>query len=295
MARLPFHLLDVFAERPQEGNLLAVILDADGVTDDAMSRLSRRLRLSETSFVQTPTRDGAVAGASYRHRIWSVAGELPFAGHPSIGTVVSVALADGLPGADLVQETPSGLQSLHVEVAADRLSGRATLRQNALVLGEVVNAGPVLRAFGLTSGDAHPELPAQLVSTGLESVVLPLRDIEALGRARMEPVAVRAALEAVVGPGGDPGRLNCYFVAQRDATTWRARSLALDISGWEDPATGSAAGPFGGWLVRLGGPSRITILQGVEMGDPSRIDVDVSDGIVIGGQVLVRAMGTIDL
>ena len=112
---------------------------------------------------------------------------------------------------------------------------------------------------------------------------------------RMEPVAVRAALEAVVGPQGDPGRLTCFFVAQRDTTTWRARALALDISGWEDPATGSAAGPFGAWLARLGGPSRITILQGVEMGDPSRIDVDVSDGIVIGGQVLVRAMGTIDL
>ena len=103
----------------------------------------------------------------------------------------------------------------------------------------------------------------------------------------MDPVAVRAALT----PIADPERLNCYFVAERDTTTWRARSLALDINGWEDPATGSAAGPFGGWLARLGGPSRITVLQGVEMGDPSRIDVDVSDGIVISGRVLVRSIG----
>ena len=107
----------------------------------------------------------------------------------------------------------------------------------------------------------------------------------------MDPVAVRPALAAI----GEPDRLTCYFVAEVDATTWRARSLALDLVGWEDPATGSAAGPFGGWLAGLGGPSRITVLQGVEMGDPSRIDVDTGDGIVISGQVLVRATGTIEL
>src|SRR6188472_2398507 len=95
MARLPFHLLDVFAERPLEGNLHAVILDADGVTEARMTQLARRLRLSETSFVQTATPTAATSGASYRHRIWTVAGEIPFAGHPSIGTAVSVALARG--------------------------------------------------------------------------------------------------------------------------------------------------------------------------------------------------------
>jgi trans-2,3-dihydro-3-hydroxyanthranilate isomerase len=291
MARLPFHLLDVFAERPLEGNLHAVILDADGVSDAQMAQLSRRLRLSETSFVQTATPAGAASGASYRHRIWTVGGEIPFAGHPSIGTAVSVALARGDATAAYVQETRSGLQPLQVELAADRVAGTASLRQNALELGAVVDPGGILRAFGLEASDAHPDLPAQLVSTGLGSVVLPLRDVASLGRVRMEPVAVRAAL----APYADPQRLNCYFVAERDATTWRARSLALDISGWEDPATGSAAGPFGAWLAHLGGPSRITVLQGVEMGDPSRIEVDVSDGIVISGQVLLRASGSIEL
>ncbi len=154
-----------------------------------------------------------------------------------------------------------------------------------------MDPGPILTAFGLRPTDAHPDLPAQLVSTGLQSLLLPVRDIATLGRARMDPVAVHAALASIA----DPDRLNCYFVTPRDAFTWRARSLALDIAGWEDPATGSAAGPFGAWLERLGGPSRITVLQGVEMGDPSRIEVDVSDGIVIGGQVLARAVGSIDL
>ncbi len=287
MARLPFDLLDVFAERPMEGNLHAVVRDADGVPDGQMAQLSRRLRLSETSFVQA----SAIVGATYRHRIWTVEGEIPFAGHPSIGTAVSVALAHRLDTADFVQETPSGLQPLHVTIADDRLGGRATLRQNALVLGASIDPTPILHAFGLGVDDAHPDLPAQLVSTGLESVVLPVRDIAALGRVRMDPVAVRPALAAI----GEPDRLTCYFVAEVDATTWRARSLALDLVGWEDPATGSAAGPFGGWLAGLGGPSRITVLQGAEMGDPSRIDVDTGDGIVISGQVLVRATGTIEL
>ena len=295
MTQRPLHLLDVFAEGPQEGNLHAVILDADGVSDDDMARLSRRLRLSETSFVQTPTTDGAAGGASYRHRIWTVGGEIPFAGHPSIGTAVSVAIQRDVRRADFVQQTPSGLQPLHVEVAPDGQRGTATLRQNELVLGALVDPAPVLRAFGLAAEDAYPDLPAQLISTGLESLVLPVRDIAALGRVGMDPFAVRRALEVAVGPAGDPGRLNCYFVTPQAATTWRARALALDIVGFEDPATGSAAGPFGAWLAHLGGPSRITVLQGVEMGDPSRIEVDVSDGIVIGGRVQVRARGTIDL
>ncbi|MCY7417976.1 MAG: PhzF family phenazine biosynthesis protein [Chloroflexi bacterium] len=287
MSRRPLHLLDVFAERPMEGNLHAVILDADGVTDEQMARLSRRLRLSETSFVQTAT----LADASYRHRIWTVAGEIPFAGHPSIGTAVSVAIERGLQRADFIQQTLVGLQALHVSIAADNQAGTATLVQGPLVLGEVVDPGPILIAFGLQATDAHPDLPAQLVSTGLASVVLPVRDIQTLGRARMDPVAVRAAL----APIADPDRLNCYFVTPLDAFTWRARSLALDIAGWEDPATGSAAGPFGAWLSQLGGPSRVTVLQGVEMGDPSRIEDDVSEVIVIGGRVLVRSVGTIEL
>lgn len=291
MTGLPFHLLDVFAEHPLEGNLHAVILDADQVGDAQMAQLTRRLRLSETSFVQTPTADAAALGASYRHRIWTVGGEIPFAGHPSIGTAVSVALLRGVERADFVQQTPSGLQALQVTVGTDGAGGTATLRQAPLELGELVDPSPILMAFGLDATDAHPDLPSQLVSTGLRSIVLPVRDIPTLGRVRMVPPAVRAALASMA----NPGLLNCYFVTPVDAFTWRARSLALDIVGWEDPATGSAAGPFGAWLAHLGGPSRITVLQGVEMGDPSRIEVDVSDGIVIGGRVLVRSIGSIEL
>ena len=292
MASHPFQLLEVFAETPGTGNLLPVVLDADELTDKSMARVARRMKQSETSFVQAAT-DPA---ASYRHRIWTVAEELPFAGHPSVGTAVAVAIARNVETSELIQQTVSGLHSLSVRLAPDRRSGHAALRQPPLEIGSVVDAIPLMRAYGLVAADAHTELPAQLVSTGLSSLVVPLRAVEALGRVRMDPAAVEAAVAGLASAGVDAHKpLNCYFVAPVDETTWRARCLALDFAGFEDPATGSAAGPFGAWLAHLGGPSRITVLQGVEMGDPSRIEVDATDGIVIRGRVLVRAVGTIEL
>jgi trans-2,3-dihydro-3-hydroxyanthranilate isomerase len=287
MATHPRYLLDVFAVGPGTGNPLAVVLDADDVPDDAMANLARRLRLSETSFVQSPRADGA----TYRHRIWTPTGEIPFAGHPSVGTGVAVVLDRGLDAANVVQETPSGLQPLSVTIAPDRRGGSASLRQGPLRLGAEVDPTDILRAFGLDPADAHPDLPAQVATTGLDTLLLPLRSVDALSRARMDVGPLTAALGALEAPGW----LNCYLVAQVDHATWRARNLAPDIVGYEDPATGSAAGPLGGWLAGHGYPPRMTVLQGVEMGDPSRIDVDASDGIVISGQALVRGTGSIDL
>ncbi|MFN8521456.1 MAG: PhzF family phenazine biosynthesis protein, partial [Chloroflexota bacterium] len=133
------------------------------------------------------------------------------------------------------------------------------------------------------------------------AIVLPLRDIDALGRARMDPEPVRAALAALpLGDAGAHKALNCYLATpvggeHAIATEWRTRCLALDLPGYEDPATGSAAGPFGAWVAVQGGRTRIRVIQGVEMGDRSDIDVDTRDGIVVSGQVLVRATGTIEL
>jgi PhzF family phenazine biosynthesis protein len=165
----------------------------------------------------------------------------------------------------------------------------------------VVDPSDLLRAFGLEASDGYPGLPAQVVSTGLPSLVLPLRDIETLGQARMDVERVRAALTALPLGGADAHKaLNCYFATPVDgppatAVEWRTRCLALDLPGYEDPATGSAAGPFGAWVALQGGPARIHVVQGVEMGDRSDIDVDTHDGIVVSGQVLVRARGIIEL
>jgi trans-2,3-dihydro-3-hydroxyanthranilate isomerase len=165
----------------------------------------------------------------------------------------------------------------------------------------MVDPSDLLRALGLDVSDAHPELSAQVVSTGLPSLVVPLRDIDALGRAHMDARPVAAALAALpLGGAAAHMALNCYFATPVDgppatAVEWRTRCLALDLPGYEDPATGSAAGPFGAWVALQGGPARIHVVQGVEMGDRSDIDVDTHDGIVVSGQVLVRARGIIEL
>ena len=98
--------LDVFTDRPLTGNGLAVVHDADGVGDGAMLAFARETRLSETSFVQSATE----AGADYRNRIWMMQGELPFAGHPSLGTAVAVARARGDHSVTYTQQTGAGLQ-----------------------------------------------------------------------------------------------------------------------------------------------------------------------------------------
>jgi len=142
--------LDVFTSTPLAGNALAVVQDADALDDEAMLRFARETRLSETTFVQAPTRDGA----DYRNRIWMMSGELPFAGHPSLGTAVAVAHARGEHEARYVQETPAGLQPLEVELAGRH--ARASMLQEPAVFGVELDPAEALAPLGLQAADAHP-------------------------------------------------------------------------------------------------------------------------------------------
>jgi trans-2,3-dihydro-3-hydroxyanthranilate isomerase len=282
----PLTLLDVFAIKPLEGNLLAVIHDADGVATGTMQTLARRFNLAETSFIQTATD----AAATYRHRIFTVSEELPFAGHPSIGTAVAWAYAHGDTSAHYVQQTGSGLQELWVE--RDDRHAIAKLKQNPVVFGDEIESTLILRSLGLSPSDAHASLPAQVASTGLPTTVVPLNDPAALKRIAVDWPAFRAAL------GEDPAERiahNCYVVAEIAPGHWAARMFAGDIPGGEDAATGSAAGPFGAYLHERLGLDSVSIDQGVEMGSPSRLDVDLTDGIVLSGSVWLISTGEIDL
>jgi trans-2,3-dihydro-3-hydroxyanthranilate isomerase len=285
MPTLPITWVEVFAEGPLAGNLLPVIHDADDVDDDVLARVARRFLQPETSFLQEP-RDPA---ATYRHRIYAVAGELPFAGHPSLGAAASYALRSGQTTASFVQETPSGLQRLDVELEGN--VGRVSLEQNPAELGEVVDSARILAALGLDPGDAHPDLPAQVASTGLPALILPVGTVAAVSRARADPAALRAALTRIA----DPESLNNYLVAEERPGRWRARSFSLDLTGGEDPATGSAAGPFGAYLKRYSGETVIVVDQGVEMGSPSRLYVDTTEGIRVSGGVRITGTGVHDL
>jgi trans-2,3-dihydro-3-hydroxyanthranilate isomerase len=277
--------LDVFTSTPLAGNALAVVQDADALDDEAMLRFARETRLSETTFVQAPTRDGA----DYRNRIWMMSGELPFAGHPSLGTAVAVAHARGEHEARYVQETPAGLQPLEVELAGRH--ARASMLQEPAVFGVELDPAEALAPLGLQAADAHPDLPPQVVSTGVRQVIVPVRDADVLEGLAPDREPVRALLDAHEA-------VTVYLAACDPAAgTASARAYFPDLGGvGEDPATGSAAGPLCAYLQRRTGASRLRIEQGVAMGRPSVLDCSMEgDRVRVGGDVVVVVEGSLHL
>jgi len=258
--------LDVFAERPLAGNGLAVVDDADGIGDETMLALAKETRLSETTFVQTT----GAEGADYRNRIWDPHEELPFAGHPSLGTAVAVARWRGLDEASFVQETDAGLQP--IEVRKQNGSWRASMLQNGAEFGPELDRDAVMTAVGLRAEDAHPELPPQVVSTGLPHVMAPVAAHEALARALPDYSTIYELSES-------HGSIVIYLAwIDPDGETVRARSFTRTVEMGEDPATGSAAGPLGAYLHQRLGTERLLIRQGEEMGRPSVLEVEMADG-----------------
>ncbi len=257
MAAFRYTLLDVFAETPLAGNPLAVVHGADGVDETTMLAFARETRLSETSFVQS----SFVAGADYRNRIWTVEREIPFAGHPSLGTAVAVARAAGAgASARYVQETGAGMQPIDVHLL-DARRARASMLQEPAIHGPELARADVLAALGLTPEHADRALPPQAVSCGVAHLLVPLRDADALAQARPDHAAI-ASLRAAHG-------VMTIYAAACDPASGRARARAFAGPAiGEDPATGSAAGPLCAYLAARAGCSRVAIEQGVEMGRP---------------------------
>jgi trans-2,3-dihydro-3-hydroxyanthranilate isomerase len=275
--------LDVFAAPPLQGNQHAVVHDADGLDEATMLAFARETKLSETTFVQRPTEDGA----DYRNRIFDLREELPFAGHPSLGTAVAVARARGEIRASYVQQTPAGLQP--IDVRLDGARAQASMLQEPAVFGPQLDTRETLGHVGLTPRDADPELPVQVVATGVPQVLAPVRP-EALARARPDYAALEPFLdgfEAIV----------LYLVAcdLRGARA-RARAFCHTAEMGEDPATGSAAGPLMAYLHERAGLARLEIEQGVEMGRASRLDCAVEgDRVRVGGAAAILIEGTVRL
>ncbi len=154
---LPLTWLDVFTAEPLAGNPLAVVHDADELSDETMQRFARETRLSETTFVQQP----AVAGADYRNRIFDTRRELALAGHPSLGTAVAVAHRRGELRARYVQQTPAGQQLVEVELAEDDERRRARrCCRSPPSSGRRSMAAQVFEAAGLSAADGRPDAAA---------------------------------------------------------------------------------------------------------------------------------------
>ena len=272
----------MFTSARLQGNQLALVHDAGGVPDAIQHAFARETKLSETSFVQPAEADGA----DYRHRIWMMSGEIPFAGHPSLGTAVAVARARGESSASFVQQTHPGLQRVDVEVSGT--AARASMLQEPPSFGAELDAAEVLPFVGLARDDAASELPVQVVSTGAPQVIVPVADPAALARARPDYDEIGPLLathDAIV-----------YYLVHIDGRTVRARSFLRTAEMGEDPATGAAAGPLCAYVAQRTGVEAVEIDQGVEMGRASRLRAAIDgDRVRVGGDAVVVVDGTVHL
>lgn len=278
--RYRFVWLDVFSRSPLEGNQLAVFPDAHGLSDAEMQAIARETHLSETTFV-FPEGDAIDRERGYRTRIFAVAGEMPFAGHPTLGTASVLAAGSGL--AEIALALPVGRIPVRFSTRDGLPFGEMV--QNDPVVGKVHAADAVARALGVPPEAIDAELPIQTVSTGVPFVIVPFRSLADLRRARPVSASMEPYLESV-------GAKHFYLVARETVDPSATLHARMIFSGGEDPATGSAAGPAAAWLVLHGRvpPDRsILIEQGLEVQRPSRLYARA--GLRDGAPVDVRVGG----
>jgi trans-2,3-dihydro-3-hydroxyanthranilate isomerase len=282
---LPLTWLDVFTATPLAGNPLAVVHDAGPLDDAAMLGFARETGLSETTFVQAPTD----AGADYRNRIWTVNGELPFAGHPSLGTAVALAAARGESAVRYVQQTIVGLQPVDVELSGR--AGRASMLQEPAVFDDALDPEAVFAALGLTAADAVGDLAPRVGSTGVRHLIVPAASAEALGRCVPVPELLATLLER-------EGVVTVYLAHWDEAGgVARARAWWLPRGALgEDPATGSAVGSLMALVHAHAGAERLTVRQGEELGRPSVLACAMESGRVrVSGDVVIVSEGRVFL
>jgi len=263
-----FETVDVFTDRRFGGNPLAVFTDARGMSDAEMLALAAEMNLSETTFVLPPENPAHTA----RVRIFNRTAEMPFAGHPNVGTACVLARHGRDRDGVLLFEELAGLVEVKVERDKDGAVIGATIAapQN-LSTGMVLPVDGIAACAGLMAADivtaAHPPTEA---SVGVRFVLAEVR-AETLGRALPDIAAFRRLAAAHAGL---EGRLSLFLYA-RDGARIRARMFAPLAGTWEDPATGSASATLGALLLSLDGgeAARFELTQGVEMGRPSLLHV----------------------
>jgi len=291
MRRFPFVQLDVFSSRPFEGNPLAVFLDGRGLSDQEMQALALEMNLSETTFI-LPREPSVERERGVRVRIFTVQEELPFAGHPTLGTAFQLRGSTGAP------EIMLDLNVGKVPVRFEENVGQPVFGEMTQVnpaFGQEHDREAAVRACGLRDGDIDPTLPIQTVSTGLPYAIVPLRGLEVLRSLRVD---IRGAEEYLNRSGAQ----FFYFVSRQTVDPAARLHARMMFYNGEDPATGSAAGCAAAWMVAHGvaqPEERVLIEQGVEMNRPSRIFVRASrqdDRVVnvrVGGNVVEVLRGEV--
>jgi trans-2,3-dihydro-3-hydroxyanthranilate isomerase len=296
--RYRYYICDVFTDTRFGGNQLAVLPEASGLSDGRMQQIAREFNFSESAFVFPPE-----TGHSRRVRIFTPATEVPFAGHPNVGTAFVLATTGAfgpiLGPKTVTFEEKAGL----VPIAIERRGGAIRCELSAperLTLGPAVSGEAVARAVSLSLEDVVTAThPPQAASVGLRFLMAELRDRAALARAR--PNVER--LEALAAAGVTPD-VHLY-VRSADEFDIRARMFAPLDGVPEDPATGSANAALGALLAHydkaISGSFRWRIAQGVEMGRPSVLEVrtEKRDGAVVetrvGGASVLVSEGSIEV
>jgi trans-2,3-dihydro-3-hydroxyanthranilate isomerase len=281
MPELPYELCDVFTDRPLAGNALAVFTQADGLDDATMQALAREMNLSESAFVLRPT----TAQADARIRIFTPTMELPFAGHPTLGSAFVLA-------------APKQSQVIRLETARGIVVIRLTREAGRITFGWMNQPLPGIAPFPASAqllgalGVQASGLPVELYDNGPQYVFVELDSPQAVAALRPD----MARLEAL-------GSF-AFTTYARSGARWKARVFAPGEGIPEDPATGAAAGPLALHLARHGRVrfgETIVIEQGVEIGRPSTLHAcaigsdDRVERVEVGGSAVVVASGKFKL
>lgn len=301
MPILQYVHLDVFTDQPFTGNQLAVFLDAAGIDERRMQQIANEMAFPETTFVFPPE----LPGTDARVRIFTTSRELPMAGHPTIGTTFALAGAGRLRSD--ADKTVFGLgigpTTVGLEWSQNGLRFAWMTQPNPTFGPVVTDTVAVAAAVGVQPCDlAGRDLPAQVASSGIPFLYVPLNSRTAVDTASVERASLRTLLRGV-----DLEELPVFVFspepADDDATVY-SRMFAPVLGIPEDPATGGACGPLGAYLFKYNAVSADTIsqlvsLQGVRMGRPSRIHIALSsragvlEEVRVGGEAVVVGEGTV--
>ncbi|MCC6139020.1 MAG: PhzF family phenazine biosynthesis protein [Nitrospira sp.] len=299
---LKFYQADVFTHQPFGGNPVAVFPDADGLSDDQLQQIAREMNLSETVFVFPPTDQAAVV----RLRIFTPTQELPFAGHPVIGTFYLLAQLGRVPLAGavtrLLYECNIGLFPVELHGTVKQVEHVVMSQPKPEFLDRVENEEDFYKlaiSLGLPKyAVAEAKSPIEVVSTGLPVLILPIRTLTAIRSIIPDP----SAITDLCGRFGANGIMVFTTVTVEPDSTVHTRMFAPAIGVLEDPATGSASGALGAYLVHhrvidAKPTAEIVSEQGYEIERPSRIliQVDSSDGVIqtvkVGGECVMVVEG----
>jgi len=273
-------LLDVFAERRYAGNQLAVVRGAGDLDTVTMQAIARETNFSETTFVVEPEAAQRERPDRARVRIFTPTFELPFAGHPTLGTAWALTGGAG----SVVLELDAG------DVPVSHEGGLGWMAPPPVELKAACDPEQAAALLGLPESTLDPQAPPRFARVGPEFLLIGLRDADALAALTIDATAFAGLRDRV---GEDLG-IFVFCATPGAATDYSARMLFESAGLREDPATGSANTAFAAFLLDLGIDRQgVSVAQGVQMGRPSRIELELRPQIRVGGRTQLVATGAL--